>query len=79
MNKTYITAAKLSQLIPYHKKYINDSLKDKYLFEGTHYIRPFGGKRVLYIWEEVEKVLFKTSVENSDEFIPMMNGGACHG
>lgn len=79
MSKTYITAAELSRLIPYHKKYINDSLKDKYLLEGTHYVRPFGGKRVLYIWEEVEKALFSTSLENSGELIPMMNGGSCRG
>jgi len=77
MIKTYMTAAQLAEVIPYHKKYINDSLKDTYLFEGVHYIRPFGGKRVLYIWEEVEKTIFTTSIENSSDVIPMMNGGAC--
>ena len=79
MNKTYMTATQLSELIPYHPKYINDSLKDKYLLEGTHYVRPFGGKRVLYIWEEVEKALFQTSVKKNADVIPMMNGGACRG
>ena len=79
MDKTYVSAAELAEKIPYHPKYINDSLKDKYLFEGVHYVRPFGGKRVLYIWEEVEKALFKTSIENSADVIPMMSGGVCHG
>lgn len=79
MRKTYMTASELANVIPYHKKYINDSLKDKYLIEGTHYVRPFGGKRVLYIWEEVEKALFTTSEANNGDLIPMMNGGICRG
>ena len=79
MLKTYMTATELSKVIPYHRKYINDSLKDKYLIEGKHYVRPFGGKRVLYIWEEVEKALFTTSEQNSADVIPMVNGGVCRG
>jgi hypothetical protein len=25
------------------------------LLEGIHYIRPFGGRKILYIWERIEK------------------------
>lgn len=79
MSKSYISAVELATKIPYHPKYINDKLKDRYLFEGKHYVRPFGGKRVLYIWEEVEKALFNTSVDSTDGAIPMMSGGVCRG
>ena len=79
MSRTYLTAVELSKKIPYHPKYINDSIKDRYFIEGTHYVRPFGKRRVLYIWEEVEKVLFATTASNVDDAIPMMSGGLCHG
>jgi len=29
-------------------------LKDSVLLEGIHYFRPFGGRKILFIWEAVE-------------------------
>ena len=29
------------------------------LFEGVHYIRPFGGRKILYIWERVEESMLQ--------------------
>ncbi|MGO2363613.1 MAG: hypothetical protein ACTH5O_05015 [Psychrobacter sp.] len=34
------------------------------LIEGIHYIRPFGGRKILYIWEEIEKDM-RTGVADS--------------
>ena len=34
---------------------IKEQLKDSVLFEGVHYIRPFGGRKILYLWERIEE------------------------
>jgi hypothetical protein len=30
-------------------------MKDTVLLEGVHYFRPFGGRKILYIWERIER------------------------
>jgi hypothetical protein len=52
---TYLTAKELSERIKYRPTVINNILKDSVLIEGVHYVRPFGRRKVLYIWEAVEK------------------------
>lgn len=76
MNLTYLTTAELSKRIKYNPRTIRDSLKDSVLLEGRHYIRPFGGRKTLYIWENIEKDMSATECEFS---IPMAQGGVCHG
>ena len=51
---TYLTADELSDRIKYDARTIRDRLKDSVLLEGRHYIRPFGGRKTLYIWEHIE-------------------------
>ncbi|MGP5346145.1 hypothetical protein ACTXLJ_05660 [Psychrobacter celer] len=55
MSHTYLTTQELSDLIKYNPRTIRNELKDSVLIEGIHYIRPFGGRKILYIWEEIEK------------------------
>ena len=75
MNKTYITTEELSERIKYEPKTILTRLKDSVLLEGRHYFRPFGGRKILYIWEHIEEDMFQdTSLQ-----IPMVNGGVCNG
>jgi len=57
--KTYLTAKELSQRIKYQPNVINNMLKDSVLIEGIHYIRPFGRRKVLYLWEAVEKTMYE--------------------
>ncbi|MGL4475162.1 MAG: hypothetical protein ACRCT7_12045 [Shewanella sp.] len=52
---TYMTTEELSARIKYDVRTIRQCLKDSVLFEGVHYIRPFGGRKILYIWERVEE------------------------
>lgn len=52
-------------------------LKDSVLLEGVHYIRPFGGRKILYIWEAIQKDIGKKSTNTFE--IPMANGGVAHG
>lgn len=51
---TYLTTQELSNRIKYDTRTIRERLKDSVLLEGIHYIRPFGGRKILYIWEKIE-------------------------
>ena len=55
MNNTYLTTDELADRIKYDARTIRNRLKDAVLLEGVHYIRPFGGRKILYIWERIEK------------------------
>ena len=55
MNFTYLTTKELSERIHYNERTIRNQLKDSVLIEGVHYIRPFGGRKILYIWEKIEE------------------------
>ncbi len=75
---TYLTTDELSKLIKYNPRTIRASLKDSVLLEGRHYIRPFGGRKTLYIWENIEEDMAKASIDNNFS-IPMVGGGICNG
>ena len=60
MSNTYLTTDELSQRIKFDPRYIRNSQKDSVLLEGIHYIRPFGGRKILYIWEKIETDMAKT-------------------
>jgi hypothetical protein len=76
MNNTYLTTAELSERIKYTARTIRNSLKDSVLLEGRHYIRPFGGRKTLYIWENIEKDMIN---DEPTLTIPMAAGGICNG
>lgn len=75
--KTYLTTEELSARIKYDAKTIRNSLKDSVLLEGRHYIRPFGGRKILFIWESIEKDMQRAS--SAALRIPLAAGGAIHG
>lgn len=75
MSLTYLTTDELSARIKYTPQTIRCSLKDSVLLEGRHYIRPFGGRKVLYIWEHIEQDMAGEDVAGSSIAIPMSNGG----
>jgi len=78
MMNSYLTTEELSERIKYDPRTIRERLKDSVLIEGVHYFRPFGGRKILYIWEAIEKDMFSHTREH-DLAIPMANGGVCHG
>jgi hypothetical protein len=55
MASTYLTTAELADRIKYDARTIRDRMKDTVLLEGVHYFRPFGGRKILYIWERIER------------------------
>lgn len=77
MNNTYLTTEELSERIKYDPRTIRQCLKDSVLLEGKHYIRPFGGRKILYIWEIIEEDMLSKAHNNLA--IPMASGGVCHG
>ena len=54
-SQTYLTTEELSDRIKYDPRTIRNQLKDSVLLEGIHYFRPFGGRKILYIWEMIER------------------------
>lgn len=77
MSHTYLTTEELSSLIKYDPRTIRERLKDSVLLEGIHYIRPFGGRKILYIWEKIEADMGASVAATFS--IPMANGGVCNG
>ena len=75
---TYLTTNELSARIKYDSRTIRDRLKDSVLLEGRHYIRPFGGRKTLYLWEAIEADMGLVSAVGSFG-IPLASGGALRG
>lgn len=75
MSQTYLTTEELSQRIKYTPRTIRNQLLDYKLLEGIHYIRPFGGRKILFIWEKIEQDMLNPI----GDLIPMAAGGVCHG
>ncbi len=77
MSQTYLTTDELSERIKYDERTIRERLKDSVLLEGKHYIRPFGGRKILFIWEQIEADMGLASGQPFG--IPMANGSVHHG
>jgi len=77
MSLTYLTTDELAERIKYNSRTIRQTLMDRVLFEGRHYVRPFGQRRILFIWENIENDMFDTPKTGS--VIPLVQGGVCYG
>ena len=84
--QTYITTDELATRIHYDARTIRTRLKDAVLLEGVHYIRPFGGRKLLFIWETIQRDIGKFSAGRAPKGamsrgagIPMAGGGVVHG
>ena len=77
MTTTYLTTEELSEKIKYDPRTIRQQLKDSVLLEGRHYIRPFGGRKILYLWETIEEDMVKLA--KNSMIIPLAKGGVIHG
>jgi hypothetical protein len=75
---TYLTTDELAERIKYDPRTIRDRLKDSVLLEGRHYFRPFGGRKILYIWEAIEEDMAKRGPRLA-AMIPLASGGVIGG
>lgn len=78
MSQTYLTTDELAAKIKYDVRTIRERLKDSVLLEGTHYLRPFGGRKILFVWEAIERDMRLTSLDGGIG-LPMANGTVLHG
>lgn len=62
MTQTYLTTEELAARIKYDPRTIRERLKDSVLLEGVHYMRPFGRRKILYIWEAIERDMRQSSL-----------------
>lgn len=79
--KTYLTTDELATKIKYDVRTIRERLKDSVLLEGVHYFRPFGGRKILYLWENIERDMLTMSAVRPTGMsgIPMASGAVVHG
>lgn len=79
--QTYLTTDELSSRIKYDVRTIRERLKDSVLLEGVHYVRPFGGRKILFVWETIERDMkvASTLTPVGLNAIPMANGAVLHG
>lgn len=68
---TYLTTDELAVRIRYDARTIRDRLNIDVLREGVHYIRPFGGRKILYIWENIARDMhaFSKAVDERDQLL----------
>ncbi len=77
-DSTFLTTEELSARIKYDPRTIREQLKDSVLLEGVHYILPFGGRKILFVWETIVRDMGQLSAAGRSA-IPMANGGVLHG
>jgi hypothetical protein len=75
--ETYLTTEALAARIHYDPRTIRNRLKDSVLLEGVHYVRPFGRRKILFIWEAIERDMRK--IASGSGPIPLSRGGVCGG
>jgi len=78
MLDTYLTTEELAARIKYDPRYIRNFLLDSVFIEGVHYIRPFGRRKILFVWEAIEEEMHKASNDEAS-IIPLRSGGVLHG
>ena len=79
-SKTFLTTEELSAKIKYDERYVREHLKDSVFIEGVHYIRPFGRRKILFIWEAIEEEMMSAAIgAPNTTMIPLKSGGVIHG
>ena len=76
MTTELLTTEELASRIKYDVRTIRERLKDSVLLEGVHYFRPFGGRKILFIWDTIERDMTQASVRRpiGANAIPLANG-----
>ncbi len=72
----YLTTEELSARIKFDPRYIRERLKGRVFREGIHYIRPFGGRKLLFLWEAVEQLMLEDGAARSAAVIPLRRGAS---
>jgi hypothetical protein len=52
---TYMTCAELADRLRVSERTIREDWKDSILIEGRHWVKPFGRRRILFMWEQIQE------------------------
>jgi hypothetical protein len=74
--QTYLTTEELAARIKYDVRTIRERLMNSVLLEGEHYFRPFGGRKILFIWDAIKRdmMILASQPTPFTTGIPMANG-----
>jgi len=81
---TYLSPAQVAERLGFSTRYFRNVVLRDRLVEGVHYCRPFGGRKILLVWEEVEAELMrdlpgvKHDLPGAAAGIPMRGGRVCN-
>ena len=62
---TFMTAVQLAEMLHYTPRHINEYLKDRVFFEGSHYVRLPGSRKILYIWDAISADLCRRASKST--------------
>ena len=79
MQITYLSTHELAKRIQYDPRTIRERLKDSVLIEGVHYIRPFGRRKILFIWEAIARDIGRVSLASPMSGVPVSSRSSVHG
>ena len=67
----YLTTEELSSRIKYEPRYIRERMKDRIFKKGIHYIQPFGGRKILFVWNRIETMMtdYRTETNPMDKIV----------
>ena len=79
----YVSPEECAKRLNYSLRYFRGVVIKRDLVEGVHYVRTFGGRKILLIWDLVERELLKgvrLPIEQQalPRGIPMAGGGYCY-
>ena len=74
---TYLSTDKLAERLNYSTRHVREYLKDRIFIEGIHYVRAPGGRKLLFVWEQIEEDFFSELAESSR--IQLASGGFING
>jgi hypothetical protein len=77
--ETHLTLQELSERINYKPQTILRKLIGTHLIEGIHFFHPFGGRKMVFIWEPINRDMRRPQISHHIAAIPMANGGKHHG
>ena len=81
---TYLSPARVAERLGFSTRYFRNVVMRERLIEGVHYCRPFGGRKILLVWEEVEAELMRdlpgmgSDAAEAARGIPMNGGRVCN-
>ena len=75
---TYLNAESVAKKLDYSPRYFKEVIVKNFLEENVHYIRGFGGRKLIFIWEKIEEELLG-KLQSHNFSIPMSSGGFLNG